>query len=61
MRQELGIKINAENIQEHLCYYFEDTGHNAHKRRPIEIAAILRLYLTFLTVISEQYITQPAL
>ena len=62
LREELGVEVEAERIQEYFCYLFEDTGHNAHKRRPIEMSRILKVYMVFLEVLEEyQEAPQPKL
>lgn len=53
IRDNYGINIKAEKLQEYFCYHFDDTGHNAHKRRPKEMSKILRVYVTVLCVIEK--------
>jgi hypothetical protein len=53
LRREFGVGVEGERIQEYLCYHLRDTGHNAHKRRPIEMSRIMRIYLACLEVLEQ--------
>ena len=53
IEEQYGVKIEGERIQEYFCYYMEDTGHNAHKRRPIELSRIFKIYMTTLGVVEK--------
>lgn len=53
LKEKLGVKINGKEIQKYLCYLFEETGHNVHKRRPSELSRIIEVYLITLQVIYE--------
>ena len=39
------VMLDVENIQSNFVFHFPETGHNVHKRRPVEIARILEVYL----------------
>ena len=47
------MKIDAGRLQEYFCYHFEETGHNAHKRRPKEIARIMAIYTACMEVLQQ--------
>ena len=38
--------LDIENLQSNFVFHFHETGHNVHKRRPVEIAKILAVYFT---------------
>jgi hypothetical protein len=51
LREKFGVEVRGDQIQEYFNFYFEDTGHSIHKRRPEELSKIIQIYLTCLQVI----------
>ena len=45
LQQKYQVKLDYENYQSNFYFNFPDTGHNVHKRRPNEIAKIIKVYL----------------
>lgn len=46
LKDEFDVDIDGEKLQEYFCFHLEETGHNFHKRRPIEMARIVKMYVT---------------
>jgi len=46
--REMNVELDLSNLQANFCWNLEETGHNAHRRRPKELSRILRVYFVVL-------------
>lgn len=45
--------FKVEQIQQYFAYHFPETGHNAHKRRPSQMAKVIRVYIDCLSILGK--------
>jgi hypothetical protein len=54
LKEQHGIEIDGRRLHHYLNFILEETGHAIHRRRPLELSQITKVYLTILNVLAEE-------